>query len=81
VWPSWPQACIFPAVADDHGLPLSSLIGSASMSARSPIARPAPAADPRITPTTPVRPIPSTTSSQPKDRSLSATSAAVRVTS
>jgi hypothetical protein len=36
---------------------------------------------PRITPTTPVRPMPVTTSSQPKLLSLSATTAAVRCTS
>ncbi len=53
------------------------------MSARIPIVLNAPAAGllPRITPTTPVRPIPVTTSSQPKLLSFSATDAAVRCTS
>ena len=51
------------------------------MSARSPITRlPVPLL-PRMTPTTPVRPIPVTTSSQPKLLSFSATVAAVRWTS
>ena len=48
------------------------------MSARSPMTLPAVSLLPLMTPTTPVRPIPSTTSSQPKARSFSATSAAVR---
>src|SRR5215813_3125260 len=54
------------------------------MSARRPITlRPSPAAGlpPRMTPTTPVRPMPVTTSSQPNALSLSATVAAVRCTS
>jgi len=29
VWPSWPQACIFPGTFDDHSAPVSSRIGSA----------------------------------------------------
>jgi hypothetical protein len=83
VWPSWPQACILPGTVDRYGRLVCSAIGSASISARKPITRP-PAAGclrPRITPTTPVRPIPVTTSSQPKALSLSATLAAVRCTS
>ncbi len=59
------------------------MIGSASMSARSPMVLISPSAGlrPWITPTTPVLPIPVTTSSQPKLLSLSATEAAVRCTS
>ena len=48
------------------------------MSARSPMTRPDPVVRPWITPTTPVRPNPVTTSSQPNSRSRSATSALVR---
>jgi hypothetical protein len=51
------------------------------MSARSPITLRAPPRLPRMTPTTPVRPIPVTTSSQPNALSFSATEAAVRWTS
>src|SRR5258708_27377529 len=51
------------------------------MSARNPIAFPDVLLRPRITPTTPVRPIPVTTSSHPNSRSLSATMPAVRWTS
>jgi hypothetical protein len=50
------------------------------MSARIPITL-APGLLPRITPTTPVRPSPVTTSSQPKLLSLSDTDPAVRWTS
>src|SRR5437879_8471625 len=35
VWASWPHACIAPATSDANGRPVSSAIGSASMSARS----------------------------------------------
>ena len=56
-------------------------MGSASMSARSPITLPEPVDLPRITPTTPVRPIPVTTSSQPNAPSFSATRALVRCVS
>ncbi|MDU6239171.1 MAG: glycosyltransferase family 2 protein [Bradyrhizobium sp.] len=56
-------------------------IGSASMSARRPMMRPDPVLRPRITPTTPVRPMPVTTSSHPNSRSRSATMPAVRCTS
>ena len=51
------------------------------MSARSPITLPDPFWRPRMTPTTPVRPIPVTTSSQPNSFSFSATIPAVRWTS
>src|SRR5689334_8728060 len=51
------------------------------MSARSPITLPDEVLRPRITPTTPVRPMPVTTSSHPNSRSLSATMPAVRWTS
>ena len=77
VWPSWPQACILPGTVEAHSAPVSSTIGSASMSARRPMARPDLLDDPRITPTTPVRPIPSTTSSTPASRRAAATLAAV----
>ena len=46
------------------------MIGSASMSARSPMALPEADLRPRMTPTTPVRPMPVTTSSQPNSRKL-----------
>ena len=79
VWPSWPQACILPAVVEACGTPLVSSIGSASMSARRPIAPlPLPA---RSTPTTPVLAIPVWISSTPKAFSLSATIAEVRCSS
>src|SRR6202451_109991 len=80
VWPSWPQACILPGTVDWYGRPVSSSSGSASMSARSPTTLP-PALRPRMTPTTPVGPVPGTPSSQPKLLSFSATEAAVRCTS
>ena len=51
------------------------------MSARSPMVRAPPPFLPRMTPTTPVRPMPVTTSSQPKLLSFSATTPAVRCTS
>src|ERR1700756_1526520 len=51
------------------------------MSARNPIVLPELLLRPRITPTTPVRPMPVTTSSHPNSRSLSATMPAVRWTS
>src|SRR5215813_8176093 len=40
VWPSWPQACILPGTVDLYGTSPASWIGSASMSARSPMTRP-----------------------------------------
>ena len=46
------------------------MMGSASMSARRPMTL-SPGSRPRITPTTPVRPMPVTTSSQPNSRSFS----------
>ena len=39
VWPSWPQACITPGLVEAWARPVVSLIGSASMSARSPTLR------------------------------------------
>jgi hypothetical protein len=66
---------------DLYGRSFASMIGSASMSARSPITCEPPPLPPRITPTTPVLPMPVTTSSQPKALSFSATQAAVRWTS
>ena len=75
VCPSWPQACILPGIRRAvRQLRSVSSIGSASMSARSPIDLAARAvALPAMTPTTPVLPMPVTTSSQPKALSLSAT--------
>src|SRR6185437_13115987 len=81
VWPSWPQACIRPGVLDAYGTPDVSSIGNASMSARRPMVLPEAFFRPRIMPTTPVRPMPVTTSSHPNSRSLSATIPAVRCTS
>ena len=51
------------------------------MSARRPITLPDAALRPLMTPTTPVLPMPGTTSSQPKALSLSTTTPAVRCTS
>ena len=34
VWTSWPHACMTPALCDAKWSPVSSLMGSASMSAR-----------------------------------------------
>lgn len=36
-WPSWPQACMTPGAAEACGAPVCSMIGSASISARSAI--------------------------------------------
>jgi hypothetical protein len=60
VWPSCPQACILPKTLLAQGLPLLSLMGSASMSARRPMRRvPVPTLS---VPTTPVTPSPRCTS-------------------
>ena len=72
VWPSWPQACILPGTVDLYASPVSSSIGSASISARMPITLSEVPLRPWMTPTTPVRPMPVTTSSQPNSRSFSA---------
>ena len=80
VCPSWPQACIFPGTVEAWATPLCSRIGSASMSARRPMARDV-SPWPRMTPTTPVLAMPVTTSSQPNSRSFSATMPAVRTSS
>ena len=62
VWPSWPQACILPWCWLAWAKVLNSVMGSASMSARRPIARPffaaAPPSRPCTMPTTPVVPSP-----------------------
>ncbi len=60
------QACMAPGVVDAQALPVSSTMGSASISARKPIVR-LPGRLPLMIPTTPVRPIPVTISSTPKD--------------
>jgi hypothetical protein len=57
------------------------IVAASVHSARSPIARELDPLAPRITPTTPVRPIEVLTSSQPKARSRSATNWAVASTS
>ena len=63
-------------------MPVVSRIGRASMSARRPITRPLAAVRPRMTPTTPVRPMPVDHLVDAELRaSLSATVAAVRCTS
>lgn len=78
VCPSWPHACMVPLRVDAHGAPVASVMRSASMSARSAMAR---FDVPRVrVPTTPVPPIPVATSI-PNDLSVSATNAAVRVSS
>src|SRR3954469_23160602 len=81
VCPSWPHACILPGFFERYGRFVCSSIGSASISARRPITLRGPSPVPWITPTTPVLPMPVTTSSQPKALSFSATLAAVRCTS
>jgi hypothetical protein len=43
VCPSWPQACILPGVVEACAAPVASMIGSASISARSPMTGPRPA--------------------------------------
>ena len=68
-----------PALTEACGAPVASWIASASMSARSPMAR-WPGSLPRMVPTTPVPPTPSVTST-PHSRSFAATSAAVRTSS
>ena len=83
VWPSCPQACISPGRAERCGAWPRSSIGSASISARSPMlgaAAPGAGSSPRITPTTPVPPSP-TWVSMPQARSRSATKAAVSTSS
>ena len=75
VWPSCPQACIAPFTVLRKGRSVSSSIGSASISARSPMARlPEPF---RSTPTTPVPPTPRWTSIPSASRAV-ATFSAVR---
>src|SRR5881394_3685209 len=63
VCPSCPQACILPGLMERYGRLVCSSMGSASMSARRPTTFPAPCPLPRITPTTPVLPMPAMTSS------------------
>ena len=78
VWPSWPQACILPAWRDACAKLFTSCIGSASMSARRPIAR---GELPFLMmPTTPVTPSPRTTG-MPHSVSRAATTSAVRCSS
>src|SRR5476651_725600 len=78
VCPSWPQACMRPLWVLRWAKVLSSSIGSASMSARSPIA--VGLLPTRIVPTTPVLPMPVVTS-QPHSLSLAATIFDVRSSS
>ena len=56
VWMSCPQACILPGTVEAKGRPVSSPIGSASMSAR--MASVGPGRPPSMVPTIPVRPRP-----------------------
>ena len=70
VWPSWPQACMRPLCRLRWSKVLCSSIGSASMSARRPMARGL--LPTRMVPTTPVLPMPVVTS-QPHSLSLPAT--------
>ncbi len=75
VWPSWPQACILPWCLLACAKVLSSVTGSASMSARRPTAR---GLVPFFTmPTTPVVPRPRWIG-MPHSVSLAATTSAVR---
>ena len=78
VWPSWPQACMRPLCWLRWSKVLCSSIGSASMSARRPIARGL--LPTRIVPTTPVLPMPVVTS-RPHSLSFLATIAEVRSSS
>ena len=50
MWPSWPQACMWPGFVEQKETPLFSLMGSASMSARMAVAGP-PAARPHASST------------------------------
>ena len=75
---SWPQACIFPATVLANSWPVSSWIGSASMSAR--IAKVGPGRPPSMVPTTPVRPMP-VRCGMPRRASSAATMPAVRTSS
>src|SRR3990167_9269730 len=65
VCPSWPQPCIKPGLQDFQENSLSSVMGRASMSARRPTMEPLDWLLPRMTATTPVRPMPSWISSTP----------------
>ena len=78
VWPSWPQACMRPLCWLRWSKVLCSSIGSASMSARSPIALGL--LPTRMVPTTPVLPMPVVTST-PHSLSFSATMRLVRSSS
>ena len=80
VWPSWPQPCMRPGFREAWAKRLCSGMGSASMSARRPMARGLPPAaiwEPLSTPTTPVWPKPRCTS-MPQAASRSATTSEVR---
>ncbi len=65
MWPSCPQACMTPRCREENGSPVSSAIGSASMSARRATRRPG--SPPAMSAMTPVgRPrVPTATFSQP----------------
>ena len=41
MWPSWPQACMWPGLVERKATPLRSVMGRASMSARMAVAGPA----------------------------------------
>ena len=79
VCPSWPQACIFPGSWRRN--PVPSARGWAARPCRRAGRSPCPSLlRPLITPTTPLLPMPVTTSSQPNALSLAATAPAVRCT-
>ena len=40
MWPSWPQACMWPGLEEQNSTPLFSVMGRASMSARMAVAGP-----------------------------------------
>ena len=50
MWPSWPQACMWPGLAEQNSTPLFSVMGRASMSARMAVAGP-PDSRPHAAPT------------------------------
>src|SRR3989344_2333112 len=81
VWPSWPQPCMRPGLHDFQEKSLCSASGSASMSARRPTMLPLEVLRPRITPTTPVRPMPSWISSTPQSFRASLTRVLVYISS
>jgi hypothetical protein len=74
VWPSWPQACMRPALREAYGTAFCSGMGRASRSTRSSTVRPGP---PRATASRPV--LATVRRARPLSRRNSATRPAVRV--